>query len=288
MKIKQKAPGRFHRKGISLLELADMFPNEQSAVKWFEETRWPHGRACPHCGTLSTSETPNRRPMPYWCKDCRKYFSVRTGTALECSRLPLRKWVFAVYIYVTNLKSVSSMKLHRDLRVTQKTAWFMLHRLREAWDDSGIEPFAGPVEVDESYFGGKRRHQSKSKQEELKGTRGTAGKIAVVGIRDRATNKIRAMVVEKTDAKTLRGFIEDHTIPTAKVYTDDSPVYYTIPFDHESVTHSVGEYVREWPTSMEWRASGRPETGLQRHLPPIERQAFEPIRSRVRSSPQHP
>ena len=135
------------------------------------------------------------------------------------------------------------MKLHRDLKVTQKTAWFMLHRLREAWDASGLEKLVGPVEVDESYFGGKRRHQSKSKQEELKGTRGPVGKTAVVGIRDRATNKVRAKMVEKTDNKTLKGFIMENVCPTAQVYTDESAVYFGLPFSHDSVKHSVEEWV---------------------------------------------
>ena len=182
--------------------------------------------------------------MPYWCKDCRSYFSVRTGTTLQNSRLPLRKWAFAVYIYVTNLKSVSSMKLHRDLKVTQKTAWFMLHRLREAWDASGIEPFAGPVEVDESYFGGRRRNMTKTKRGKLTG-RGPTGKTAVVGLKDRPSNRVRAKVIKAADAETLRGFITENTAPSAKVYTDDSPAYSKLPFDHSSVKHSVGEYVRD-------------------------------------------
>ena len=170
--------------------------------------------------------------MPYWCRDCKGYFSVRTGTVLQDSRLPLRKWVFAVYIYVTNLKSVSSMKLSRDLRVTQKTAWFMLHRLREAWDASGLEKLTGPVEVDESYFGGKRKHMPKHKREALKG-RGTVGKIAVVGIKDRATNKVRARVVEKTNTETLGGFVTENTDPTARVYTDGNAAYSNLPFSHQ-------------------------------------------------------
>ena len=145
-------PGRAHRDGISLLELADMFPTEEAARTWFEATLWPTERCCGHCGAMSTSPFPNERPMPYWCPDCRSYFSVQTGTALASSKVPLRKWAFAIYLHMTNPKGISSMKLHRDLGVSQPTAWFMLHRIREAW---AVEPpqFKGPVEVDETYVG---------------------------------------------------------------------------------------------------------------------------------------
>ena len=227
-----------------MLELTELFPDETSAESWFEETYWPNGRCCGRCGSLNTRKVKNRRPMPYWCKDCRKYFSVRIGTALESSRLPLRKWAFAVYIYVTNLKSVSSMKLSRDLKVTQKTAWFMLHRLREAWDASGIEPFAGPVEVDETYFGGRRSNMTKAKRESLTG-RGVVGKTAVVGIRDRVTNRVRAKVIQQTDAKTLQGFVAENTDPTSQVYTDDATAYQGLPRPHGTVKHSAGEYVKK-------------------------------------------
>ena len=148
----KKAPGKSHRIGISLIQLAEMFPTEQAAVDWFEVIYWPEIRCCGHCGSIKTREVPSRKPMPYWCTDCRSYFSVRTGTTLQSSRLPLRKWAFAVYLYVTNLKSISSMRLHRELNVTQKTAWFMMHRLREAWTASGLDKFSGPVEVDETYM----------------------------------------------------------------------------------------------------------------------------------------
>ncbi len=242
--MKTKGPGKSHRTGISLLELSEIFPDEQTAAAWFESIYWPDVRACGHCGCTSTSEAPNQKPMPYWCKDCRSYFSVRTGTTLENSRLPLRKWAFAVYLYVTSLKSVSSMKLHRDLRVTQKTAWFMLHRLREAWDASGIDLFDGPVEVDESYFGGRRRNMSHRKRKNLTG-RGPVGKTAVVGMKDRSSNQVRAKVVQKTDAETLQGFVLDNTDPRSQVYTDDATAYSNLRRSHEVVKHSVGEYVRE-------------------------------------------
>ena len=191
----QKAPGKSHREGISLIELAEIFPDEAAAVKWFEDIRWPDGeRHCGHCGSVRISEVPSAKPMPYRCKDCRSYFSVRTGTMMESSRLPLRKWAFAVYLYVTNLKGVSSMKLHRDLKVTQKTAWFMLHRLRDAWDESGLEAFTGPVEADETYMGGRRKNMPKSKRKRLKG-RGAAGKTAVAGVKDRATLQLPTSLI---------------------------------------------------------------------------------------------
>ena len=173
-KGKHKAPGKSDREGISLLQLSDLFPDEESAVKWFESVYWPDERCCGHCGSVKTREIKNRKPMPYWCQDCKRYFSVRTGTALQSSRLPLRKWAFAVYLYVTNLKGVSSMKLHRDLGVTQKTAWYMLHRLRQSWDASRLDEMEGPVEIDETYMGGKRKNMSLKKRKRLKG-RGAVG-----------------------------------------------------------------------------------------------------------------
>ena len=239
----RNGPGKSHRSGISLMELTEMFPDEESAVRWFEGTRWPNGRHCGHCGSVDTKEVPNAKPMPYWCRDCKSYFSVRTGTSIQNSRLPLRKWAFAVYLYVTSLKGVSSMKLHRDLKVTQKTAWFMLHRLREAWDESGIEPFAGPVEVDEAYIGGLRENMPKAKRRTLKG-RGAVGKTVVAGAKDRATNRVSAKVIPTAGKQILHRFIAERAAPGAKVYTDDYAVYRGMPFDHEAVRHVDGEYVR--------------------------------------------
>ncbi len=158
-------PGKHYPDGIPLMELADMFPDEDSARQWFEDQVWRNGqRTCPRCGGAGTRPVPHARPMPYHCSDCRKYFSVRTGTALERSKVPLRKWAFAVYICAASLKGVSSLKLHRDLNVTQKTAWSMLHRIREAWEAEIDDVLSGPIEVDESYFGGTERNKRDAKR----------------------------------------------------------------------------------------------------------------------------
>jgi len=131
----------------------------------------------------------------------------------------MRKWAIAIYLCLTSLKSVSSMKLHRDIGVSQKTAWFMLHRIREAWaSNSGTGGFSGPVEVDETYFGGRRANMSNAKRKALAGTgRGPVGKAAVVGVKDRATNQVSAKVVRSTDAETLQGFVGERTAPDASV-----------------------------------------------------------------------
>ena len=211
-----KAPGRAHREGITVVQLMDMFPTEEAATLWFEDAIWHGERCCGHCGSLRTSEVPNGKPMPYWCTDCRSYFSVRTATPIAHSKIKLRKWVIAIYLCLTSLKGVSSMKLHRDIGVSQAAAWFMLHRIREAWGSNGGARFGGPVEVDESYFGGKRRNMRASKRKALTG-RGPSGKTAVVGMKDRQSNKVLAKVVDNTDAPTLQGFVLDNTAQDAKI-----------------------------------------------------------------------
>ena len=240
-----KGPGKSHRDGLTLIQLMDMFPSEQAATAWFEESLWGGQRCCGKCGSIRTRDA-SHKTMPYWCTDCRSYFSVRTGTPIARSNVPLRMWALAIYLCLTSLKSVSSMKLHRDLGVRQSTAWFMLHRLREAWAaGSNDDNFQGPVEVDETYVGGRRHSMSNKRRKALEGTgRGAVGKTAVVGMKDRARNEVAAKVVERTDAETLQSFIVDHADAFATVYTDDSSAYASLPFDHDTVKHSVGEYVK--------------------------------------------
>ena len=166
-----------------------------------------------HCGAGShrVQSGAKHKTMPFRCRACRKRFSVRSGTVMQHSNPGYQVWAMAIYLFVTSLKSVSSMKLHRDLNIAQNSAWHLSHRIRAALCQEGTG-FAGPVEVDETYLGGKRRN--------------------------------RPNAVPATDKATLQGFVQEHADRQARVYTDKARAYETLPFEHESVKHSVGEYVR--------------------------------------------
>ncbi len=232
----QQAPGKSFRKGITIAELFKMFPDNHTAQKWFEDRIWKDGRRCPTCGNNDT--TPARHPkMPYYCYKCKSHFSVKKGTVMQQSKVSYQNWAIATYLFATNLKGVSSMKIHRDLGVTQRTAWFMVHRLRESWKQlAGVDGMDGPVEIDETFVGGSEtnRHQP---------DKGKTAKMAVVGVKDRTTNKVAASPVPETTKARLTDFVDGHVKPTAKKYTDENPSYGSLT-NHEAVKHSVGEYVR--------------------------------------------
>ena len=243
----QKAPGKSHRNGMTLIQLSNKYSTENAARQWFEKQQWPNGPHCPYCGSTNVQSNIKHKTMTHRCRDCpkRPMFSLRTGTVMEGSNLNYRVWAIAIYLLTTNLKSVSSMKLHRDLGVTQKTAWHLAHRLRKTFEHS-LDSFSGPVEVDETYMGGKRKNMPLSKRTRLKG-RGSVGKTAVAGIKDRDTNHVVAGVVERTDAETLQGFVRENVEEGAAVYTDDARAYLGMRRDyhHEFVKHSHGQYVRD-------------------------------------------
>ena len=241
----KKAPGKSFRKSISPVAIMRRFPDNETSEAWFVQKRWPEGPHCPSCGSTNV-QTGAKHKMPFRCREreCRKRFSVRVRTVMEGSNLDYQTWAVAIYLHLTSLKSVSSMKLHRDLNITQKSAWHLAHRLREAFGREG-DAFTGPVKADETYMGGRRRNMQKAKRREMN-RRGTIGKSIVVGVKNRGTNEVRAKVVSSTDAPTLQGFVREHTEPGAMVYTDEAGAYRGLARDygHEAVNHGAGEYVR--------------------------------------------
>lgn len=234
--------GKTYRKGMTLFDVINQFPDEQSAKDRLAEQRWPEGPKCPHCGTDNVQASIKHKTMTHRCRECKgkPMFSIKTGTVMEGSNLKYRIWAIGIYLFTTNIKGISSMKLHRELGIGQKAAWFMLHRLRKAYELE-VGPFSGPVEVDETYIGGKEKNKHVSKRKA--GRQGGSGKAVVIGAKCRTSNKVSAAKIKNTDKRTLHDFVNSRAVMGSMVYTDDHPGYSKVRNRHQTVKHSVSQYI---------------------------------------------
>ena len=228
----------------TLQEAIKYFSDEMICIDFVASMRWIDGVAvCPRCQHNETSFLKTRKVWE--CKNCKKQFSVKVGTIFEGSNVGLDKWICAVWLIVNAKNGVSSYEIHRSIGVTQKTAWFMLHRIRYALQNGTFEKLSGEVEVDETFIGGKAKNMHKAKREKLIQGRGAVGKTAVMGLLERKGN-VRAKVIESTDRRTLHGEIKENVETGANLFTDEWRGYNGLAdeYVHEVVNHSI-EYVRD-------------------------------------------
>lgn len=230
---------------ISTFKLFQLFPTEESAREYLENRLWPNGPVCADC--KSDRITTRTRPGFYHCNACNFDFTIRTGTVFERSKVPLNKWVYAMYLLVTARKGISSMQLAKEIGVTQKTAWFILGRLREACGGpNGPDKLRGVVEIDECFVGGLEGNKHKNKK--LNMGRGPVGKTAVLGMRERGPGgRTFAKVIQIRTLDGIHGEIHANVEIGTQLYTDDHMVFNDLDglfYRHDTVNHSAGEYAR--------------------------------------------
>lgn len=228
----------------TLMEAIKYFSDDLLCINFVASMRWVDGEAtCPKCGEAKTSFLSTRK---IWkCKACKKQFSVKVGTIFEDSPIGLDKWLMAIWM-ITNCKNgISSYEIHRAIGITQKSAWFMLHRIRLAMENGTIEKLCGEIEVDETYIGGDSKNMHKSKRERVVKGRGMGHKAAVIGMIERK-GRVKAKVIAWADTITLNENIEASVEVGSTVMTDGHGGYRNMSdeFIHEVIDHAV-EYVRD-------------------------------------------
>ena len=226
-----------------------IFTDADAARKHFEAIRWPQGPHCPFCGSFDRVAALGGESMgPGWyhCKDCRKKFTAAVGTIYERSHIPMTKWLLATHLMCASKKGISAHQLHRMLGLPYKTAWFMAHRIREGMRElHPTGPLGGEgktVEMDETYVGGKERNKHRSKRDSK--AIGGSGKEIVFSLVER-NGRVRSHHVPSVTAKTLRPMMVSQIHAASAVYSDDGGARVGRMFaGHQSVNHSIGEYVR--------------------------------------------